>query len=65
MKSCFLIYNFVCLNQLYGDEFYDIEIEPVVADDADADEDKGGANMLLLALMAWRNNIANAMWVQY
>ena len=65
MKSCSLIYNFVCLNQLYEDEFYDIEIEPVVADDEDADEDEGGANMLLLALMAWSNDIANAMWVQY
>ena len=64
VQSCSLLHNFVCLNQLYEDEFYDVEInDPVVADDENEDDDVEGAN--IQALKIKRNVIANAMWVQF
>ena len=65
VQCCFLLHNFIRLNQLYEDEFYQIEAinNPNVANDEDEDEDEDGLNMQ--ALQIWRNDIANAMWVQY
>jgi DDE superfamily endonuclease len=68
VQCCFLLHNFIRLNQLYEDEFYDLDIEinPHLPDDdenEDDDEEGGGANMQ--ALKAWRNDIADAMWAQY
>ena len=62
------MHNFVRLNQLYEDEFYDVEIvnNPIVLEDNDdevGDEDEDGINYQELKI--WRNNIADAMWVQY
>lgn len=65
VQCCFLIHNFVRLNQLYEDEFYDNDVnEPNnVLDDDNDDEDEDGPEMN--ALKVWRNDIADAMWAQY
>ena len=66
VQCCFLIHNFVHLNQLYEDEFYDVEIinnPEIVDNDDEEEEDEGNANYQALKL--WRNNIADAMWEQY
>ena len=65
IQSCFLIHNFVRLNQLYEDEFYNVEVDnnPNADDDDDEDEDEGGLNMQEAKI--WRNNMALAMWAQY
>ena len=65
VQSCFLIHNFVCINQLYGDEFYNVEDlnNPIPEDDENEDDDEEGVNMQ--ALKIWRNGIAQAMWAQY
>lgn len=68
VQCSFLMHNFVRLNQLYEDEFYNVEIvnNPNVLEDNDdevADEDEDGINYQELKI--WRNNIADAMWVQY
>ena len=68
VQCSFLMHNFVRLNQLYEDEFYDVEIvnNPIVLEDNDdevGDEDEDGINYQELKI--WRNNIADAMWVQY
>ena len=65
VQSCFLILNFVLINQLYEDEFYIVEVlnNPIAEDDENEDDDEGGVNMQ--ALKIWRNGIAQAMWAQY
>ena len=61
-----LFFNFVRLNQLYEDEFYDAEDgnapNNVVNKDLNDDNEMGGNYK---ALKQWRNDIANAMWEQY
>jgi hypothetical protein len=65
VQCCFLLHNFIRLNQLYEDEFYEIGIinNPHLPDYEDEDEDEGG--VIMQALKNWRNDIADAMWVQY
>ena len=66
VECCFLLHNFVRLNQLYEDEFYDGEDgnapNNVVNEDLNDDNEIGGNYN---ALKQWRNDIANAMWEQY
>ena len=65
IQSCFLIHNFVRLNQLYEDEFCNVELvnNPNDDDDEIEDQDEGGLNMQEVKIS--RNNIALAMWAQY
>ena len=65
VQCCFLIHNFVRINQLYEDEFYNVEVlnNLIAEDDENEDDDEGGVNMQ--ALKIWRNDIAQAMWAQY
>ena len=65
VQSCFLIHNFVCINQLYEDEFYNVKDlnNPIAVDDENEDDDEEGVNMQ--ALKIWSNGIAQAMWAQY
>lgn len=67
VQCCFLMHNFVHLNQLYEDEFYDVEIinNPDLLDDEDEENDEDEDNVNYQALKMWRNNIADAMWEQY
>ena len=61
-----MLHNFVRLNQLYEDEFYDAEDGNapynVVNEDLNDDNEMGGNYN---ALKQWRIDIANAMWEQY
>ena len=52
VQSCFLIHNFVCINQLYGDEFYNVEDlnNPIAEDDENEDDDEEGVNMQALKI---------------
>lgn len=66
VHCCFLLHNFVRINQLYEDEFFAVDEndEPDNAvDDDDIEVEVGGAEMN--ALKAWRDGIADAMWAQY
>jgi DDE superfamily endonuclease len=58
-----VLHNFIRLNQLYEDYFYDDDDVDVVQDVAENAEEEviGNAN----ALYQWRNGIANAMWDDY
>lgn len=64
VKSCFMIHNFIKLNQGYEDEFDDWYDDNVCDDDdnnlqlGDDDNDAQGADDL-------RDQIAYDMWVQY
>ena len=65
VQCCFLLHNFVRINQLYEDEFYDNggnEQNNIIDDENDVEEENGPA---MDALKAWRNDIADAMWAQY
>ena len=63
VHCCFLVHNFIRMNQLYEDEFYQEE-EVVNGNHVDnEDEDHQLANYN--ALKAWRNGIADAMWANY
>jgi DDE superfamily endonuclease len=55
VQCCFHLHNFIRLNQLYEDEFYDDEgnVPNDVVDDENDDEDENGPEMN--ALKAWRN----------
>jgi hypothetical protein len=64
-QCCFLLHNFIRINQLYEDELYDNggnEQNNIFDDENDAEEEDGPA---MDALKAWRNGIADAMWGQY
>ena len=63
VQCCLLTHNFIRLNQLYEDEFYEVEIiiNPYLPDDEDEDDNEGG--VIMQALKNWRNDIADAMWV--
>ena len=66
VECCFLLHNYVRLNQLYEDEFYDVEDgnvpNNVVEEDLHEDNEMGGNYN---ALKQWQIDIANAMWEQY
>ena len=65
VQCCFLLHNFVRINQLYEDEFYENDgDEPNnVLEDENDDEEEDGP--VMNALKVWRNGIADAMWEQY
>jgi DDE superfamily endonuclease len=67
VQCCFLMHNFVHLNQLYEDEFYDVEVinDPNILDNEDEEAEEDEDNVNYQALKMWRNNIADAMWAQY
>jgi hypothetical protein len=65
VQCCFLLHNFVHLNQTYEDQFYD-EAGNFVDNDIDEDVvyepvEDGVYN----ALKIWRNGIAEEMWADY
>ena len=65
VQCCFLLHNFVRINQLYEDEFYENggdEANDILEDENDDEEEDGP---VMNALKAWRNGIADAMWEQY
>ena len=66
VECCFLLHNYVRLNQLYEDELYDGEDgnipNNIVEEDLHDDNEMGGNYN---ALKQWRIDIANAMWEQY
>lgn len=65
VQCCFLFHNFIRLNELYEDAFYDDDgnAPDDVVDDENDDADEDGPEMN--ALKAWRNGIADAMWAHY
>ena len=65
IQCCFLLHNFVRINQLCEDEFYENDgDEPNnILEDENDDEEEDGP--VMNALKAWRNGIADAMWEQY
>ena len=67
VQRCFLMHYFVHLNQLYEDEFYNVEIinNPDVLGNEEDEEDEDDANGNYEAVKLWRNNIADDMWEQY
>ena len=65
MQCYFPLHNFVRINQLYEDEFYDNggnEQNNIIDDENGVDEEDGPA---MNAMKAWRNGIADAMRAQY
>jgi DDE superfamily endonuclease len=65
VQCCFLLHNFVHLNQSYEDQFYDDDgnLEELVLDDDELPDEIPELNYN--ALKAWRNGIADAMWAHY
>lgn len=65
VQCCFLLHNFVHLNQSYEDQFYDDDgnLEELVVDDDEQPLEIPELNYN--ALKNWRNNIADAMWAHY
>jgi hypothetical protein len=64
VQCCFQLHNFIRLNQLYEDEFYQ-ELEVKVKDIHVHDDAEDDDNLNMNALKAWRNGIADAMWAHY
>jgi hypothetical protein len=65
VKSCFMIHNFIRLNQGYEDDYDQwVQDEDGEDDDDDGDNDDG-AGGVNGNMYAFRNNIAQQMWVQY
>ena len=64
VQCCFLLHNFVHINQLYDDQFYneDGNLTDVAVDDHD---EYPADNVQYNALKAWRDGIAEAMWAHY
>lgn len=64
VQCCFLLHNFVHINQLYDDQFYneDGNLADVAIDDHD---EYPADNVQYNALKAWRDGIAEAMWTHY
>ena len=65
VECCILLHNFVRLNQLYEDEFYEAEDAPNNAAEEDIDDDDEEMGVNMNALKMWRIGIANAMWAHY
>lgn len=66
VKSCFMIHNFIKINRDYEDPFeeWDENIEGA-NDDAEDDNNDNDINANAGGAAAWRDSIANAMWVDY
>lgn len=65
VQCCFLLHNFVRINQLYEDEFYPDDAVPNNIVDDDEVEDDDEEDVEYNAVRAWRDGIAQAMWADY
>jgi hypothetical protein len=66
VRSCFMVHNFIKLHQDYEDRFdqWDNDDNDQQDNEEDAEEEDNN-NVNANGAAAWRDSIAEAMWVQY